>query len=150
MKVTLKQFLAEGRLRRHRTNPREIRDLFRVVDRNLEDAAVERISVDLRFATAYQAALQLATIVLTASGYRSVGAGHHWVTFKVLPELLGSGSQDLADYFDQCRDKRNVLDYDRAGEIAETEAEELLQEAREFRTAVLAWLRQRHPRLVRR
>ncbi|MEK6665773.1 MAG: SAV_6107 family HEPN domain-containing protein [candidate division NC10 bacterium] len=150
MKMTLKQFFAEGRLRRHTTNAREIGDLLRVVDRNLEDAAVERISVDLRFATAYQAALQLATIVLTASGFRSIGAGHHWVTFKVLPELLGSGFQDLADYFDQCRDKRNVLDYDRAGEIAETEAEELLQEARKFRTAVLAWLRQRHPRLVRR
>lgn len=130
--MTLKQFLAEGRLRRHTTNAREIGDLLRVVDRNLEDAAVERISV------------------LTASGFRSIGAGHHWVTFKVLLELLGSGFQDLADYFDQCRDKRNVLDYDRAGEIAETEAEELLQEARKFRTTVLAWLRQRHPRLVRR
>lgn len=94
MNVTLKQFLAEDRLRRHRTTTKEIQDLLRVADRNLKDAAVEEISFDLRFTTAYQAALQLATIVLAASGYRTKGAGHHWITFKILPELFGRGIKD--------------------------------------------------------
>lgn len=150
MSVTLRQFLDEGRLRPHRSNAREIQDLFRVVDRNLKDAAVEEISVDLRFTTAYQSALQLATIALAASGYRSEGAGHHWVTFKVLPELMGQEVQDLADYFDQCRGKRNLSEYDRAGEISEGEAKELLGGARKFRATVLDWLRAHHPRLVPR
>lgn len=148
--MPLRQFLTDGQLKPHRTSPREIRDLVRVADRNLKDAAVEEISFDLRFITAYQAVLQLATIVLAASGYRTTGKGHHWVTFKVLPELFGRGSQDLADYFDQCRGKRNLSDYDRAGEISDAEAEELLNEAKKFRVTVLDWLKRGHSKLVPR
>ena len=150
MRVSLKQFLAEGRLKRHRTTPREVRDLLRVADRDLKDAAVDAISVDLRFQTAYQAAFQLATIVLAASGYRTTGVGHHWATFKVLPEVLGPEFQELAAYFDQCRGKRNLAGYDRAGEIAGEEATELLEEARKFRRTVLSWVRGHHPKLVAR
>ena len=120
--MPLKELLAEGRLRPHRSSRREIRDLLRVADRDLKDAAVKAISIDLRFQTAYQAALQLATIVLASSGYRAIGQGHHWATFKVLPELLGQEFQEIADYLDQCRGKRNLSDYDRAGEISEGEA----------------------------
>lgn len=148
MKVTLKRFLAEDRLRRHRSSAKEIQDLLRVVDRNLSDAGVEEISFDLRFATAYQAVLQLATIVLAASGFRTHGEGHHWMTFNVLPELLGPDVQGLADFFDQCRGKRNLSDYDRAGEISEGEAVELLKEAKKFRGTVLGWLKTHHPKLV--
>ena len=146
--MTLKQFLADGRLKPHRTSPKEVRDLLRVADRDLKDAAATAISFDLRFMTAYHAAFQLATIVLAASGFRTTGTGHHWVTFNVLPELLGPGFQDLAEYFDQCRNKRNLSDYDRAGEISEAEAVELLKEARKFRTTVLNWLKEHHPKLV--
>jgi len=66
------------------------------------------------------------------------------VTFKVLPELLGSEIQNLSDYFDQCRNKRNLSDYDRAGEISRDEAEELLREAKKFRGIVLNWLKTHH------
>ena len=150
MSVALKQFLADGRLKHHRSSPKEIRDLLRVVDRDLKDAAATAISLDLRFTTAYKAAFQLATIVLAASGYRATGAGHHWVTFSVLPKLLGKEFQDLADYFDHCRNKRNLSEYDRAGEVSEDEAVELLKEAEKFRATVLNWLKKHHPRLVPR
>lgn len=57
--MTLKQFLADGRLKPHRTTPKEIRDLFRVAGRDLKDAAVTAISFYRRFITAYQAVFQL-------------------------------------------------------------------------------------------
>lgn len=98
--MPLRQFLTDGRLKSHRTTPKEIQDLLRVVDRN------------------------------------------------VLPELLGPQIQDLADYFDQCRGKRNLSDYDRAGEIAEDEAVEVLRETKKFRATVLNWLKERHPGLI--
>ncbi len=121
---------------------------MQVVDRDLKDAAVEAISFDLRFTTAYQAALQLATVVLAASGYRTTGIGHHWATFKVLSELMGPEYQDLADYFDQCRNNRNRSDYDRAGTVSGAEASEILKEAKHFRAKVLSWLKAHHPSLV--
>jgi HEPN superfamily protein len=141
----LKQFLADARLKPHQTSRSEVGDLLRVADRDLKDAAVKAISLDLRFTTAYQAALQLATIVLTASGYRTTGVGHHWITFNVLPDLMGPEYQDQADYFDQCRNKRNRSDYDRAGTVSATEAAEILIEAKRFRISVLNWLKARHP-----
>jgi hypothetical protein len=89
MKMNLQNWLNEGRLQRHNTSTKEIADLLKVVDRDLADAAIKEISADRRFATAYNAALQLATIVLYASGYRTGKSGHHWVTFKILPEVMG-------------------------------------------------------------
>lgn len=84
--MTLKQFLTDGRLKPHRTSSREIRDLLRVVDRNLKDAAVREISFDLRFITAYQAALQLATVVLAGSEVRTTGTSHHYEAAELLKE----------------------------------------------------------------
>jgi hypothetical protein len=146
--MTLKDLLADGRLRSHKTSIQEVADLLRVVDRDLADAGIPRLSTDRRFATAYNAALQLATITLHAAGYRASRSGHHWVTFYVLPEIMGPQTQALADYLDDCRTKRNVTDYDRAGEISRQEAEEILAQAREFRSALLAWLKRHHPALL--
>lgn len=77
--MTLEELLVERRLRPHQTSPQEIADLLRVVDRDLADAEVPQISADRRFATAYNAAPQLATIALHAAGYRAARAGHHWL-----------------------------------------------------------------------
>jgi hypothetical protein len=125
-----------------------VADLLRVVDRDLVDAAIPTLSADRRFATAYNAALQLATIALHAAGYRAAHSGHHWVTLHVLSELMGPQTQMRADYLDDCRTKRNVTDYDRAGEISLQEAEEMLTQARGFRSDLLAWLQKQHPTLL--
>ena len=138
--TSLDKFLGEGRLREHQSSPQEIEDLLRVVDRDLADARIEALSADRRFATACNASLQLATIALRDSGYRTSGMGHHWVTFQALPLVMGTTEQERADYFDACRRKRNIADNDAAGEIADSEADELYAEALEFRTSVLAWL----------
>ena len=146
--MSLNNWLSERRLRHHQSSPEEIRDLMRVVERDLADAAVEALSVDRRFATAYNAVLQLATVVLRASGYRTSGGSHHWITFQAIPHLMGHKEQDRTDYFNSCRSKRNIADYDAAGEIADSEVRELCDEANEFRTVVLNWLRNSHPGLL--
>ena len=148
--MTLHELLAEGRLRPHKSSIREVADLLRVVDRDLADAGIPRLSADRRFATAYNAALQLATMALHGAGYRTASTAHHWVTFHALPEIMGPQTQARCDYLDSCRAKRHVTDYDRAGEISDQEAGEILAEARAFRTALLAWLKKRHPTLVPR
>lgn len=148
MKMNLQNWLNKGQLQRHNTSAKEIADLLKVIDRDLADAAIKEISADRRFATAYNAALQMATIVLYASGYRAGKPGHHWVTLKVLPEVMGSEVQDRADYFNSCRSTRHVTDYDRAGVVSDAAADEILEEAKSFKEQVIKWLKAKHPNLL--
>jgi uncharacterized protein (UPF0332 family) len=149
MKMNLENWLREGRLQQHTTSAKEIADLMKVVDRDLADAAITVISADRRFATAYNAALQLATIVLYASGYRAGKSAHHWVTFKILPEVMGQEAQERADYFNSCRSTRHVTDYDRAGVVADATAVEILEEVEAFKKEVINWLKTNHPHLLK-
>lgn len=141
------RLLREGRIRHHHTNPQETANLFQVVERDLADAALTALSADRRFATAYNAALQAATAVMYSEGYRAHGLGHHSTTFEFLKEAIDPGVTSLADYFDDCRRKRNRADYTGAGYISMTEAEDLLREAREFATQAKAWIQTHHPEL---
>jgi hypothetical protein len=62
--MTLNQLLADGKLVKHRTSRQEIASLLKVVERDIADASIKTVSSDRRFAIAYNAALQLATIAL--------------------------------------------------------------------------------------
>jgi hypothetical protein len=49
-----------------------------VIVRDLEDAAIQELSDDRRFATAYNAALQTATMSIACAGFRlATSPGHH-------------------------------------------------------------------------
>jgi len=146
--VSLQEWLSKGRIRAQNTSAKEIRGLLRVANRDLADARIDLVSPDRRFATACGAALQLATLVVRASGYRTFGAGHHWITFQLLLELIGKGEQERVDYLDSCRQKRNIADYDDAGLVSKSEVDELISEVVGFRAVVLRWLRTHHPDLV--
>ena len=140
--------LREGRIRKHRTNAQEITSLFEVVERDLADASVAGLSPDRRFATAYNAVLQAAKAIMYCQGYRTRGSGHHRTTFEFLGIALGPRFEALADYFDRCRAKRNIADYVGVGSISETEAGELLEEARTFAQTARDWIEANHPDLV--
>lgn len=146
--MNLQRWLDERKLRQHKCSPQEISDLFRIVKRDLKDAALEQLSDDRRFATAYNAVLQLSTMVLNAAGYRTAGTGHHWMTFQCLPLVMGSGEQSRADYFDTCRRKRNIADYDASDEISSAEVQELYAEATRFQADVLDWFRENHKNMM--
>ncbi len=149
MKMSLKDWLRKGQLQPHKASGKEICDILCVVDRDLHDAAIHSVSPDRRFATAYNAILQLATMVIRAEGYRVAGQHHHWLTLQALPQIMPSIDAGRADYFDACRRKRNKVDYDSAEIISETEAGEALEEAQQFRKVVTDWLKTRHPDLLR-
>lgn len=145
---SLNDFLADGRLRRLPTSRREIDDLLRVVERDLTDAGIAGLSADRGFATAYNAALQLATVVLRAEGYRTHGAGHHGVTILSLPGILGEGVRATTDYLDVCRAKRNTVDYDGIGIATPADVAELMEETVRLRVIVREWLAETHPELL--
>jgi uncharacterized protein (UPF0332 family) len=111
----------------------------------MRDAQAEGISLDRKFATAYNAALGLATVILYCKGYQGYGKAHHFTTFQAMKIILGKDYAELADYFDSCRTKRNALDYDLAGVISETEFKELVSEAKKFYHFVKDWVKRHYP-----
>jgi uncharacterized protein (UPF0332 family) len=117
-----------------------------VVERDLKDAKLDQLSADRRFATAYNAVLQLTKMVLACEGYRVTGLGHHQTTFEALGLAMGKQVSALVPYFDACRRKRNHVDYDMANAASETEAEELIAKASEFQQLVEDWIRKAHPK----
>jgi hypothetical protein len=148
MIMSLQRRLHERRLRRHQSSLEEIKSLWGIVQRDFADAALEQLSPDRRYSTAYNAILQLATIVLRSSGYRTGGESPHWITFQALSNLMESLPSARSDYFDACRRKRNIVDYDASGGISEAEALEIYQEAVQFGHDVLVWLKNHHPDLL--
>ena len=143
--MTWKDLLRQQRIKPHRTSPQEVHDLRDVVERDLKDARIPQLSADRRFATAYNAVLQLTKMVIALEGYRVTGLGHHQTTFEALELAMGQPVSPLVPYFDACRRKRNQVDYDMANAATETEAQELIKQAESFQTLVENWVRQRHP-----
>ena len=142
--MNLKGLLNQGRLRQHKTSKKEIENLLALVRRDIIDAKVEGLSSDRRFACAYNAVLQLATILLYCKGYEPEGLGHHFTVFQTMKIIMGTDYYTLADYFDSCRSKRNITDYDYAGGISDSEAEELIKDAERFLEVTLNWLRKNY------
>jgi hypothetical protein len=69
--MSLEKWVEYGWPRREATSPDEIKALLGIVDRGVADSKVVAISVDLRFISAFGAALTAATTALRASGHRT-------------------------------------------------------------------------------
>jgi len=143
--------LASRDVQRHRTSKKELDDVRALIARDLADAGVTALSADRRFATAYNAALLTAHMLIACAGYRvTAKTGHHKVAFDAITLTLGASASKYADYFERCRRKRNVIDYTRSHVATETEAQEILEKATEFRGFVEAWIDSKFPALKRR
>lgn len=145
--MSLADWLANRWIVRHQATVDEVRDLLAVVDRDLQDAAVPRLSADWRLGIAYNAALQLATLALAAEGYRPARERAHERAILSLHFTLGTAVRTI-DLLDIVRRKRNQINYERAGTTSATEADELYRVASQLRADVIHWLGQHHPTLV--
>jgi hypothetical protein len=144
--MSLKQWADNGWLKPHQTSRREIKNLLDIVDRDMLDAG-SAISTDWRFGIAYNAALKLCTVLLYAEGYRPSRELQHYRTLAALPEILGEARKGDAKYLDDCRKKRNIVEYDYVGGASGSDADELIGFVKEFKEEVIAWLKKKHPEL---
>ena len=83
----------------------EVARLLAITDRDLGQATMDSLHLDTRFALAYNAALQLATVVLRLHGLRIRKVGFHERTFEELETHLPAYMRTFADYFDRARTK---------------------------------------------
>ena len=144
--MSLSDWAKTGWLKPHQPTKKQLAAIFSVVDRDLDDAR-QSLSADGRFNIAYNAVLQLCTIVLLAEGWKADKLNAHHRTISALPLILGPEHQDDADYLDACRSKRNGLEYDAAGRVSVAEARELREFGVQLRETVIAWLGEKHPPL---
>lgn len=147
--MTWERLLAENKIKAHTSSRQEIERLFLLAERDLRDAALPGLSTDRSFATSYNAVQQLSQAIVACSGYRVRSIpGHHRVIFECMELAMGSSGTNYAAYFDQCRLKRNHLEYDRSSVITETEATELLKTAGEFYEAIRLFIAKNNPNLL--
>ncbi len=144
--MRLQQWAANGWLRPHQTNQRQIADLLAIVARDLADSSRD-LSADWQFGIAYNAALKLCTILLYATGYRPEKTLAHYRTLQALPLILGPERTNDSDYLAACRAKRNTAEYDVAGTVSQSEADELRTFTRQLHQDVVGWLNDHHPLL---
>lgn len=146
-RVSLRDWLDNGWLKRHVTSSKEIENLLDIVERDLEDARSD-ISTDWKFGIAYNAALKLCTIALYAEGYRAEKNLQHYRTIQALPIILGNDLQSDADYLETCRKKRNIVEYDYVGGVTGSEAAEFIAFVEELWEKVITYLKSNHPNLL--
>ena len=68
------------------------------------------------------------------------GQSEHYRVIQSLVHTLGSNIEEIRDYLNNCRAKRNISDYDMAGTISTAEVKELLQTANDLFNNLLNWL----------
>jgi hypothetical protein len=103
------------------TSQQEIDNLLGIVERDRSQADLQGLHPDIRYELLYNAALQMATIVLRLSELRVGRTGHHRETFLAVRELVPEDLLPTISHFDQARRKRNGLVYDQAGTATEAD-----------------------------
>jgi hypothetical protein len=146
--MSLQEWVKFGWVRPHTTSAREIEDLFALADRDLDACETPGLVPDWRFNIAYNAALQLATAALCASGFVAERGSHHLRVIYSLEFTIGADATTIRK-LDLFRKKRNISDYERAGSVSDAEIQEMAKLARRLRREVAAWIRTEQPEFIR-
>jgi hypothetical protein len=89
-------------------------------------------------------------MAIACAGYRvTARTGHHKVTVDAVTLAVGAAVSAYADYFETCRRKRNVIDYTRSHVATDSEADEIVNQARAFYDVAEAWIVLKLPSLQR-
>lgn len=126
--MKFKKLLDEGKIE----GVEKINFNLRLAEKDLEFAkkGIETENYNRAMATAYEAVLRAGNKLMNFLGYRVIGKEHHKNVFAFLREI--DIDQELTDYFDMVRIKRNNFIYRDVETISEKEAEEIIKKAEEF------------------
>lgn len=81
-------------------------------------------------AVAYEGVLRAGNKLMNFLGFRAIGKEHHKNVFEFLREI--SINQELVEYFDDIRKKRNDFVYRDVESISKEEAEQIIEKAKEL------------------
>src|SRR3989338_5204342 len=145
--MSLSDLYKFGKLEKHTTSPQETKDLFGVAERCLKDASQDTISLDLRFVSAYQAALAAGEALLCCIGYRAPKVNYHYMVWEALRQTLDASFKTTLILFNDARSKRADAFYDHTNVTSETEYKEIFKEAEKFIRFVRNKIKKEFPEL---
>lgn len=126
----------------------EVLGMWRKAVRSYQSSSIPELDADAAFTLTYQAALQLATALIRATGYRIRGEAHHHQTFAAVAALgLGTLSEAARD-LNVVRQRRHAAVYDWEGAITERELATIRASTVQLFTAGREWLVRERPALA--
>jgi len=140
-KGSLDKLAREGKLKRQKTDSGHLNGLLEAARRNFEAARVVRKTADeAAFKLIYDGLLQICRVVLLLNGFRPDDGEQHKTTFLAAGEILGPEVADMIRKIQKFRIKRNDCVYDPRGLIGTSDADAILQTARDFWIFVRSYL----------
>ncbi len=102
------------------------------IEKSLEFAfkGMETESYDEVMSVVYNGIFKISNKLINFLGYRAIGKEHHKNTFEFLKKI--NIDQELVDYFDNIRKKRNDFIYRDIESITKEEAEQIIKKAKDF------------------
>jgi hypothetical protein len=144
----LDEWAKNGWLRPHAASRGELERLYRVVRRDLREAAKSKIDADWRFAMAYNAALQSAAAALYSAGYEATkGGGAHHRTIESILLTVGD-EDDCVAQLQTFRAKRGGGIYEETDVATDAELTALRELAARLFDRVRAWVAANHAALA--
>ncbi|MBW1808654.1 MAG: hypothetical protein JRJ87_10715 [Deltaproteobacteria bacterium] len=145
--MSLNDWFSKGFLVKHESSPEEMKGLFSVIDRSINDSRASGLSPDGSFGFAFNAALQCAMAALVAEGYRPGRGSHHYYAIESLKLTLGE-SEKRVRMLDAARKKRAISVYELSGSVSDAETKEMIAFAEDLRSKLDKWLKVNHSDLV--
>jgi hypothetical protein len=130
----------------------EVLGMWRKATKTLRSAATQGLDddPDARFTLLYQAALQGATAVVRAAGYRVRGEHNHHITFAAVAALGPRDLSEAARDLNAMGQKRHAAVYDWEAQVGPEQVEALREATLSLLRAADSWLRAQRDSLATR
>ncbi|HEX6042208.1 hypothetical protein [Longimicrobium sp.] len=146
MTPRIKLMLESRQLEEKPAPDEEIQGMWSKAVRTYRGSALPDLDADSAFTLAYQGALQAATAIIRAAGYRVYGDGHHQHTFDAVAALGAGDLSEAARELNIIRQRRHRAVYDWTT-TEEKDLARLRSAASSLFQLGCAWLRDQRPGL---
>ncbi len=143
----LNKLLKEGKIKRQETDVNYLNRLLNSARENFLSAEYNlRGGFNITaFKSAYDGLLQVSRVILLLNGYRPNDGEQHKTTFMVAGVILGENFKELIERIDRYRVKRNIAIYQPIDFLSKSEAEGILDTAKEYWLSVKKYLKTKNP-----
>lgn len=149
LKNLLDKLLKENKIRRQDTDINYLDGLINSARQNFSSAKynLEGRFYETAFKSAYDGLLQISRVILLLNRYRPDDGEQHKTTFIVAGAILGEEFRELIGRIDRYRIKRNRAIYQPIDFLSKSEAEGIMEAAKEYWCVAKDYLKRENDQL---